>query len=72
MPHMTGSMVTENIFSIPGTGKLFIQAIQSNDYNVVLSLAFIFSAMFIGIMLITDILYGIIDPRISLVGGERK
>lgn len=69
---MTGSMVTENIFSIPGTGKLFIQAIQSNDYNVVLSLAFIFSAMFIGIMLITDILYGIIDPRISLVGGERK
>ena len=69
---MTGSTVIENIFGIPGIGKLFITAIQSNDYNVVLSLAFIFSAMFIAILLITDILYGIIDPRISLTGGAKK
>ena len=69
---MTGSTVLENIFGIPGIGKLFIEAIQSNDYNVVLTLAFIFSAMFIAITLIVDIFYGIIDPRISLSGGEKK
>lgn len=68
---MTGSTVIENIFSIPGIGKLFVTAITTNDYNVVLTLAFIFSAMFIGIMLVVDILYGIIDPRIRLAGGHK-
>lgn len=68
---MTGSTVIENIFSIPGIGKLFVTAIMTNDYNVVLTLAFIFSAMFIGIMLVVDILYGLIDPRIRLTGGAR-
>ena len=69
---MTGSSVLENIFGIPGIGKLFINAIQSNDYNVVLSIAFIFSAMYIIITLLIDIIYGIIDPRISLSGGAKK
>ncbi len=69
---MTGSTVLENIFSIPGIGKLFINSIQSNDYNVVLSIAFIFSLMFIVINLLVDLFYGIIDPRISLTGGAKK
>ncbi len=63
---MTGSTVIEKICGIPGIGGLLVQAIQSNDYNVVIALAFIYSAMYIGIMLIVDILYGIIDPRIRL------
>ncbi len=63
---MTGSLVVEKIFSIPGVGQLLVTAIQSNDYNVVISLSFIYSAMYIGIMLVVDILYGIIDPRIRL------
>ena len=63
---MTGSLVVEKIFSIPGVGSLLVNAIQSNDYNVVISLSFIYSAMYIGIMLVVDILYGIIDPRIRL------
>ena len=68
---LTGSMVIENIFSIPGIGKLFVTAITTNDYNVVLTLAFIFSAMYIGTMLVVDLLYGIIDPRIRLTGGRK-
>lgn len=68
---LTGSTVCETIFSIPGIGSLFIKAIQTNDYNVVLALAFIFSAMYIIVMLIIDILYGIIDPRIRLSGGKK-
>ena len=69
---MTGSLVVEKIFSIPGIGSLLVTAIQSNDYNVVIVLSFIYSAMYIGIMLVVDILYGIIDPRIRLAkeGGN--
>ena len=63
---MTGSLIVEKIFAIPGVGSLLVTAIQSNDYNVVISLSFIYSAMYIGIMLVVDILYGIIDPRIRL------
>lgn len=63
---MTGSLVVEKIFSIPGVGSLLVQAITSNDYNIVIALSFIYSAMYIGIMLVVDILYGIIDPRIRL------
>lgn len=68
---MTGSLVVEKIFSIPGIGSLLVTAIQSNDYNVIVTLAFIYSAMYIGIMLLVDILYGIIDPRIRLAKGEQ-
>ena len=63
---MTGSLVVEKIFAIPGVGSLLVNAIQSNDYNVVISLSFIYSAMYILIMLVVDILYGVIDPRIRL------
>ncbi|MCR5157362.1 MAG: ABC transporter permease [Butyrivibrio sp.] len=63
---MTGSLVVEKIFSIPGVGSLLVNAIQSNDYNVVIALSFIYSAMYIAIMLAVDILYGIIDPRIRV------
>ena len=67
---MTGSLVIEKIFAIPGVGSLLVTAIQSNDYNVVISLSFIYSAMYIVIMLVVDILYGVIDPRIRLQGGS--
>lgn len=63
---MTGSMVIEKIFSIPGVGSLLITAIQSNDYNVVIGLTFVYCVLYIAIMLIVDILYGVIDPRIRL------
>ena len=63
---MTGSLVIEKIFSIPGIGELMVRSIQQNDYNVTIALYFIYSLMYIGIMLVVDILYGIIDPRIRL------
>ena len=69
---MTGSLVVEKIFSIPGVGSLLVTAIQSNDYNVVIALSFIYSAMYIGIMLAVDILYGIIDPRIRLARNSSE
>ena len=47
---------------------------HTDDYNVVIALSFIYSAMYIGIMLVVDILYGIIDPRIRVAkdGGNKK
>ena len=68
---MTGSLMVEQIFSVPGLGGLLVAAIQANDYNVVITIMFIYSVMYIGIMLVVDILYCIIDPRIRLSGGER-
>lgn len=68
---ITGSTVVETIFSVPGIGKLFVQAIQDNDYNVVVSLAFIFSAMFIAVLLLVDIAYVIIDPRVRIAGDNK-
>lgn len=69
---ITGSTVVESIFSVPGIGSLFVTAIQSNDYNIVITLAFIFSAIYIGVVLAIDILYGVIDPRIRLTSGGGK
>lgn len=65
---LTGAMVIEKIYGINGVGKLMVDAIagQGVDYNYVLALGIVFSALYIGAMLILDILYGIIDPRISL------
>ncbi|NSG32944.1 ABC transporter permease [Coprococcus comes] len=63
---MIGSLVIEKIFSIPGIGSLMVTAIQSNDYNVTITIAFIYSVMYIVLMLAVDILYGVIDPRIRL------
>lgn len=63
---LTGSMVVEKVFAIPGIGMLMVQAIQSNDYNVVIACAFTYSAMYVIMMLVVDVLYGVIDPRIRL------
>lgn len=63
---MTGSLVLEQIFSIPGLGSLLVTAIQFNDYNVVMAVVFLYSILFIAVMLMVDILYVIIDPRIRL------
>ena len=67
---LTGSMVVEKVFGIPGIGMLMVQAIQNNDYNVVVACAFVYSAMYLAMMLIVDVLYGIIDPRIRVAKGS--
>ncbi|MFI3236655.1 MAG: ABC transporter permease [Lachnospiraceae bacterium] len=67
---MTGSMVLEQIFSIPGLGTLLVNGISVNDYNVVLAVSFLYSLLYIVMMLIVDLSYGIIDPRIRLGKGE--
>ncbi|KRL78679.1 oligopeptide ABC superfamily ATP binding cassette transporter, membrane protein [Ligilactobacillus equi DSM 15833 = JCM 10991] len=67
---MTGSMVIENIFSIPGIGEQFVKSITTNDYPTIMGVTMLFSAGLVAVILITDIVYGIIDPRIRLAGKE--
>ena len=62
---LTGAILTETVFSWPGLGLLTFQSILNRDYPVILSLFFIFSVMIIFANLVTDVLYGFLDPRIS-------
>ena len=69
---LTGAMVMEKIYGVNGVGKLMVDAIAGEgvDYNYVLALGIVFSSLYIGVMLLLDILYGIIDPRIRLSAKE--
>lgn len=61
-----GAIVTEQIFRIPGIGSLLISAILSNDTPVVMAVTFVFACLVVLFNLIADVLYGWLDPRISL------
>ncbi|MFE7063477.1 oligopeptide ABC transporter permease [Sutcliffiella sp. NPDC057660] len=68
---MTGTLVIEKIFAVPGLGEQFVRSITTNDYPVIMGTTLFFAALFILIVLIVDILYGVIDPRIRLAGGKK-
>ena len=63
---VTGSIIVENIFAIPGIGDLFVRCILVNDYAVILGTTIFFAVFFIMAYLVQDILYAIIDPRIRV------
>ncbi|SDJ44685.1 oligopeptide ABC transporter permease [Salimicrobium halophilum] len=67
---MTGTLVIENIFSVPGIGEQFVKSINTNDYPIIMGTTLFFSFLFILIILIIDLLYGLIDPRIRLTEGD--
>ncbi|MGM7700899.1 oligopeptide ABC transporter permease [Pseudalkalibacillus sp. Hm43] len=67
---MTGTLVIEKIFAVPGLGEQFVRSITTNDYPVIMGTTLFFSFFLILIILIVDILYGVIDPRIRLAGGK--
>jgi peptide/nickel transport system permease protein len=61
-----GAIVTEQIFRIPGIGALLISSILANDTPVVMAVTFVFACLVVLFNLIADILYGWLDPRITL------
>ena len=69
---LTGALVVEKIYGINGIGKLMVDSIAGEgvDYNYVLALGILYSALYIGIMLVVDILYGLLDPRIRVASSE--
>ncbi|MBO8156273.1 MAG: ABC transporter permease [Bacillaceae bacterium] len=67
---MTGSLVIEKIFAIPGIGEQFVRSIQMNDYSMIMGTTMFFSVLFVVVILIVDLLYVVVDPRIRLTGGK--
>ncbi|MBF0433172.1 MAG: ABC transporter permease [Fibrobacteria bacterium] len=64
---ITGTLVVEKIFNIPGMGRYFVESALQRDYPVALGVLIVFSALLLLFNLITDILQAFIDPRIRLV-----
>ena len=65
---VTGSLVVEQIFAIPGIGEQFIRAIVVSDYFMIMGTTIFFSVLFMLMLLLQDIIYGVIDPRMCLSG----
>ena len=63
---LTGSMIIETIFSISGVGKIAINAIMVRDIPVIQATVLYTAALFVGINLVVDMLYGVIDPRVRV------
>lgn len=68
---MTGSLVVENIFAIPGIGEQFVKSITTNDYPTIMAVTILYSFMLIFVILIVDLLYSLVDPRIRVSEGSR-
>lgn len=61
---VTGSFAVELIFAIPGLGKYFVTAVTNRDYTLVMGITILYSVLLIAFNTFTDILYGIVDPRL--------
>tara|TARA_R110002072_G_scaffold59158_5_gene150769 strand:- start:41168 stop:42100 length:933 start_codon:yes stop_codon:yes gene_type:complete len=62
----TGGFVVELVFAIPGLGRYFVQAVQQLDYTVIMGTTVFYGAFLVFMVIIVDILYGFIDPRVRL------
>ena len=65
---VTGVLIVETVFSIPGLGEQFVRSIFEKDFPVIMGTTMLFSVFFVASYLLQDILYGIIDPRIRVAG----
>lgn len=63
---VTGSFVIEKLFGIPGLGSQFIKSINNRDYTVIMGVTVFYSVILLVSVLLVDILYGLIDPRMKL------
>ena len=68
---LSGAVVVETVFSWPGIGRLAVQAIYTRDFPVVQVTIILSAGIFVLVNLLTDIVYGLVDPRIRFDGGTR-
>ena len=61
---LTGSVVVEQIFGIPGLGQFFVNGALNRDYTLVMGLVIFYAALIIVLNLLVDLLYAFVDPRI--------
>jgi oligopeptide transport system permease protein len=65
---ITGTLIVETVFSVPGIGEQFVRSIFDKDFPVIMGTTMLFAVFFVASYLIQDILYGILDPRIRVAG----
>lgn len=63
---VTGSLVVEQIFAVPGIGRTFVSSISNRDYPMIMGTTIVLSVLIVAMNLISDLLYKAVDPRISL------
>jgi oligopeptide transport system permease protein len=63
---LTGSLIVEEIFGVPGIGRYFIQAALNRDYTLVMGVVICYAALIVLLNFIADVLYGVLDPRVRL------
>ena len=62
----TGGFVVESVFAIPGLGRYFVQAVQQSDYTVIMGTTVFYGAFLVVMVIIVDLIYGLLDPRIRV------
>jgi len=67
----TGSFVIESIFSIPGLGSYFVSSVSNRDYTMIMGQTVFISFLFVSSLLVVDLVYGLVDPRIRLGTGKK-
>ena len=68
---MTGSLVVEKFFGVPWLSNLLLNSVTMKDQFLTLGIAFFYAFLYVIVILIIDLLYGVIDPRIRLAGGGK-
>ena len=63
---VTGSLIVEQIFAVPGIGRAFVSSITNRDYPMIMGTTIFLAALIVIMNLVTDILYKVVDPRITL------
>ena len=61
---LTGSVVVEEVFGIPGLGQFFVRGALNRDYTLVLGIVVFYASLIVALNLLVDILYAAIDPRV--------
>ena len=67
---VTGTLIVETVFSIPGLGEQFVRSIFEKDFPIIMGTTILYSLLFVVSYFLQDILYGIIDPRIRVAGNR--
>ena len=63
---VTGSLVVEQIFAVPGIGRAFVSSITNRDYTLIMGTTIVLATLIVIMNLIGDIMYKVVDPRINL------
>ncbi len=67
---LVGSFVVERIFGVPGLGRFFVKSITDRDYTLIMGTTVFYAIVLVTMILIVDIAYVLVDPRIKLTGGK--